>query len=504
MAKITINGTAYIVPSGIRLSEALKLESSISVPQPCAGLGRCAKCRVFASGQLSPLSAAEKQHLSEKDIKDGIRLACMTYITGDCDVRVDKAAEMTIALGAAESGAAVDPAFEKYGVAVDIGTTTLATALYDRTGTRLAALGRPNPQARWGADVISRIQASMSGERESLARAVTSAINELLIELSRKSGIPVSDIDGMVITGNTAMLYLLTATPPDALSRAPFEADRLFGECLSSRSLGIDCTDAEVYLPRCMSAFVGADITSALLASGICRSDETRMLIDIGTNGEMAIWHDGRLYCCSTAAGPAFEGAGLSMGMPGEVGAIDHATLDGDRLSAHVIGDAAPRGICGSGIVDALACLMRTEQLDESGLLDDDPTEIASPVAVTQKDIRMVQLAKSAIHAGLCTLVENVKLDWDDIAGLSIAGGFGSYLNLESAAKIGLLVPELLDRTIVIGNAALGGASMLLLDMGLRAESEKLARSSETIDLSSNQVFTNYYTEGMLFCDEME
>ena len=307
----------------------------------------------------------------------------------------------------------------------------------------------------------------------------------------------------MVITGNTAMLYLLTATPPDALSRAPFIADRLFGELVPARGLGLDC-DAQVYLVRCMSAFVGADITSALLASGICRQDDTRMLIDIGTNGEMAIRHNGRLYCCSTAAGPAFEGAGLSMGMPGEVGAIDHVTLDGDRLAAHVIGDASPRGICGSGIVDALACLMQTEQLDESGLIEDDPTDIAPPVSLTQKDIRMVQLAKSAIHAGLCTLVDNVSLDWDDIAGLSIAGGFGSYLNLESAAKIGLLVPELLDRTIVIGNAALGGASMLLLDKGLRGESEELARSSETVDLSSNPVFTRYYTEGMLFCDEME
>lgn len=503
MAKITINGTAYIVPSGIRLSEALKLESSISVPQPCAGLGRCAKCRVFASGQLSPLSAAEKQHLSEEDIEKGVRLACCTYITGDCEVRADKAVEMTIALGESGEAAATAPAFGKYGAAVDIGTTTLAVALYDTTGTRLAAAGRPNPQAHWGADVISRIQASMSGERESLARAVTSAINELLIELSRKSGIPVSDIDGMVITGNTAMLYLLTATPPDALSRAPFIADRLFGELVPARELGLDC-GAEVYLVRCMSAFVGADITSALLASGICRQDGTRMLIDIGTNGEMAIWHNGRLCCCSTAAGPAFEGAGLSMGMPGEVGAIDHVTLDGDRLAAHVIGDAPPRGICGSGIVDALACLMLTEQLDESGLIEDDPTDIAPPVSLTQKDIRMVQLAKSAIHAGLCTLVDNVSLGWDDIAGLSIAGGFGSYLNLESAARIGLLVPELLDRTIVIGNAALGGASMLLLDRGLRAESEKLARSSETVDLSSNPVFTRYYTEGMLFCDEME
>ena len=166
------------------------------------------------------------------------------------------------------------------------------------------------------------------------------------------------------------------------------------------------------------------------------------MLIDIGTNGEMAIRHNGRLYCCSTAAGPAFEGAGLSMGMPGEVGAIDHVTLDGDRLAAHVIGDASPRGICGSGIVDALACLMQTEQLDESGLIEDDPTDIAPPVSLTQKDIRMVQLAKSAIHAGLCTLVDNVSLDWDDIAGLSIAGGSAAISISRARRRSGCSFPS--------------------------------------------------------------
>lgn len=237
MAEIKINGTAYTVPSGIRLSEALKIEHSISVPQPCAGLGRCAKCRVYASGQLSPLSAPEKQHLSEEDIKDGIRLACMTYITGDCEVRVDKAAEMTIALGAAESGAAVDPAFEKYGVAVDIGTTTLAVALYDRTGTRLAAAGRPNPQARWGADVISRIAASMAGEREELSAAVRGAIDSLLGELAAKAEIDKSDIDGMVITGNTAMLYLLTGDSAGrAVARAVHSRPAIRRACPGARA----------------------------------------------------------------------------------------------------------------------------------------------------------------------------------------------------------------------------------------------------------------------------
>ena len=154
-----------------------------------------------------------------------------------------------------------------------------------------------------------------------------------------------------------------------------------------------------------MSAFVGADITTALLVSGICSKPDTRMLVDIGTNGEIALWHRGQLSCCSTAAGPAFEGAGLSMGMAGKTGAVDHVRVQDGALQAHVIGGGAPKGICGSGVIDALACLLELEQLDETGLLEQDPAPVAPPVCLTQKDVRMVQLAKSAICAGLSTLL---------------------------------------------------------------------------------------------------
>ena len=322
----------------------------------------------------------------------------------------------------------------------------------------------------------------------------------LLRDLPEQAGIETEAMDGAVITGNTAMLYLLTASAPDALSRAPFEADRLFGCEVEAASLALPLAPgARVYLPRCISAFVGADITAAIAAAGLCRSGKTRLLADIGTNGEMALWHGGELCCCSTAAGPAFEGAGLSMGMQGANGAVDHLRVEDGELCAHVIGGGEPKGICGSGVVDALACLLELETLDETGLLDDDPAVLCGDVSLTQKDVRMIQLAKSAVCAGMRTLVQHAELSWEQVSELLVAGGFGSYLDLENAGRIGLIPPELVMRTRAIGNAALDGASMLLLDQALREETEGMARAARTADLSTDPVFMQWYTEGMFF-----
>lgn len=498
MPVLTVNGKTSEVSRGVRLSEAIGHEHALA--QPCAGLGRCGKCRVMVHGEISPPCDQEKKLLTQAELDAGVRLACRTFVLGDCTVTLEEQGSMEIRLEGNRTATAAHPSFSKLGAAVDLGTTTLAARLYDAGGTVLAQAGAPNPQERWGADVISRIQASMNGARLELAQSIQQAIRDLLNTLAETAGQDVASIDGVVIAGNTAMLYLLTAMPPDALSRAPFEADRLYGETLSAGEIGLsDCPDAQVYLPRCMSAFVGADITAALLASGICENTQTSMLVDIGTNGEMAVWHSGELRCCSTAAGPAFEGAGLSMGMTGAAGAIDHIRLENGSLHAHVIGGGEARGICGSGVVDALACLLETEQLDETGLLEEDPTVLMDAVSLSQKDIRMVQLAKSAICAGLNTLLDTAGLSWDEVSGLSVAGGFGSYLNLENAGKIGLLPEEILPRVCVIGNASLDGAALLLLDETLRAKSEQMAQRAHTVELHANPVFADYYMEGMLF-----
>ena len=494
---VTVNGEAHTVKRGTRLSNLL------NIALPCGGHGKCGKCKVIATGELSPLTDSEKHALSDTELEKGVRLACHTTVEGECSLSLLTApnAQNKILTDAQGELSAPNPAFLNYGAAIDVGTTTLAAKLYDKSGACLAEYGRMNPQSVWGADVISRIEASMNGEAQNMATAICMAIDEILTALSHTANIDLKSIDAVVLTGNTAMLHLLTATPTEPLSHAPFDAKRLFGETLLANKLGLQVldTDVKVYLPSCISAFVGADMVCALLASGICEKDDTALLADIGTNGEMGLWHNGKLTVCSTAAGPAFEGVGISMGMSGADGAIDRVTLDGNKLRAHVIGETTPRGICGSGLVDAVACLLKSETLDETGYLEDDPATIAAPVVLTQQDIRMVQLAKSAICAGLCTLLQNADTTTEQVNRLYIAGGFGSYLNMQSAGAIGLIPTELSDRVGVIGNAALTGAAMLLLNRDLRETTVTLARQAAVSDLASSPVFSELYMNGMMF-----
>ena len=250
-----------------------------------------------------------------------------------------------------------------------------------------------------------------------------------------------------------------------------------------------------------MSAFVGADITSALVASQICTRAESALLADIGTNGELALWHEGRLLCCSTAAGPVFEGAAISRGMQASPGAIDRVTWDSGKLCCHTIADAPAAGICGSGIIDAAAVFCREKIIDETGAFTGEEAEhpLTPEVALTQKDIRMLQLAKSAICAGMLTLLEAEGIAAEGPHRLIIAGGFGSILNLHSAACIGLFPAELEGRACAIGNAALAGASMMLLRGEFQAQGTALAEISETVDLSSSPVFMDNYVECMSF-----
>jgi uncharacterized 2Fe-2S/4Fe-4S cluster protein (DUF4445 family) len=252
-----------------------------------------------------------------------------------------------------------------------------------------------------------------------------------------------------------------------------------------------------VYLPPCISAFVGADTVCALLATELTKG-ETALLADIGTNGEMALWHGGRLSVCSTAAGPAFEGVGISQGMRGEEGAVDRVCSVNGRMHAHVIGEGAPRGICGSGLVDAAATMLDLEILDESGYLED-ACPIAEGVSVTPEDVRALQLAKSAIAAGLLTLLWEAGLSKEGALPLFIAGGFGTYLDRRNAERIGLLPRGLARNAVAVGNAALAGASLLLLDREAEAEALSLARRAHTVELATHPVFSEKFMEAMTF-----
>ena len=494
MIKVTVNGKPRLAVAGLTLSEITNGE------RPCGGHGKCGKCKVIAKGALSEITEAEKKLLTEDELDGGVRLACLTYALGDCEVVTLSENE-----GAQIITDGVLPEFDrrstftKYGVAVDIGTTTLAARLYDAKGNVLAETSCLNPQEKWGADVISRVETALDGKARELAGAIRQALDRMVSELGNIAKVNARDFDGVVITGNTVMLSLLTEQSVEPFSHAPFDARRLFGETLTAAQLELSAfvPNTPIYLPPCISAFVGADTTCALLATQLCEED-TAMLVDIGTNGEMALWSRGTLTVCSTAAGPAFEGVGISMGMRGADGAIDRVSIEDGALKPHVIGDGTPVGICGSGLVDAVACMLDLETVDESGYLEEDEFVIQDPVYLTPKDIRMLQFAKSAICAGVVALTETEKINASGISTLYIAGGFGNYLNRKSAARIGLLPKELSQKAKAVGNAALSGASMLLLNMEMRTKAEAVAKNARVLDLAASEVFLDRYVAGMM------
>lgn len=505
--------TTASVPSGSLLSEALGL-SGHPVDLPCGGRGACGNCRVVAQGALSAPTAAE-QLLLGSQLTTGTRLACLTRVEGAAEIWTATASgfETAVTAGTGEIPHR-QPLYSQCGVAVDIGTTTLAARLY-RAGVPLAEATAKNPQTAFGGDVISRIEHSLAGRGEALAQSVQAGINDLLQTLCGKARLSPMEIDGLVVTGNTAMLYLLTGRSPATLAAAPFAADWLFDQTLTADALGLALSGSTpVYLPRCMGAFVGGDITTALLASGMTERAETALLVDIGTNGEMALWHKGILTCCSTAAGPAFEGAGITQGMHGVAGAIDHVQVTDNDLTCTVIGGGMARGLCGSAVVDGVAAMLAVGALDETGRIDAD--EATCPQRISQqegdlffalrdnvglygKDIRAVQLAKSAICAGLETLLDTAGLTPAAVEVLYIAGGFGSYLNLDSAAAIGLIPQSLRPCARVIGNGALTGAAMLLGNQALLAASSEMAAHAKVLDLSTSPIFMERYMENMGF-----
>ncbi|MEG1967690.1 MAG: ASKHA domain-containing protein [Clostridia bacterium] len=467
------------------LSEVL-LAHGLAYAHPCGGRGSCGKCAVHLSGEVSPPSAAE--------VHAGTRLACQARLQGNCEALLPALRQMSqIEVGEGASVAAFQPAAGLFGAAVDIGTTTLALQIYElATGRVVSSAAEQNPQTAIAADVMGRIGAAMNGELGALCDMLLHTLEKLLRRACKQCGAAWEELSMLVITGNTTMLYLLMGQNPQALSHAPFDAERLFGE--QALLFG-----KPAYLPRCMSAFVGADIACSVLASGMCEQGQTALLVDVGTNGEIALWHENKLYVSSTAAGPAFEGSGIHMGCGSIAGAIDRVWLEKGEICIHTIGEAPPVGLCGSGLIDAVAAFLRQEAVDETGATEQQKLCLTPQVYLIPEDIRNVQLAKAAISAGICTLAQEVHVPLEKVERLYIAGGFGSHLNMESALAIGLFPMELRGRERVIGNAALYGAGMLLLSTPLMARADDIAKQAMTVPLGGSSRFAMHYMEQMCF-----
>lgn len=485
MKQLTIrqNGeTERVSFEGTPLVQTVLAQAGRAPDLPCGGRGRCGKCAVTLSGQVSAPNAAEQ--------RAGVRLSCQAVLLGDAQVVLPDTRQNRIeaSVSAIRAAASAAPGL---GAAIDIGTTTLVLKLYDlQTGQDIATAARMNPQRAVAADVMGRIGAALSGQARRLQSDVLAALQAMLDEVCRKAGR--NDVVRIVAAGNTTMLYLLTARNPDCLAHAPFEADTLFDT--QAVLLGLP-----VYYPSCMNAFVGADITCAVLASGMCEKDETALLCDIGTNGEIALYRKGRLFVTSTAAGPAFEGAGISCGCGSVDGAIDHVWVEDGEIRVHTIADAPACGLCGSGLIDAVAVFLETEQINETGAAGDDVLPLSGSVALSRMDIRAVQLAKAAIAAGIQVLLEEAGIREEEVRTLYIAGGFGSHLNAASAAAIGLYPASMQDKVRSIGNASLSGAAEMLLCPQRQEFMRRIASSARHIQLGGNPRFNALYVEKMLF-----
>lgn len=469
--------------------QAVLEQAGIRADHPCGGKGICGKCAVVLEGAVSEPNSRE--------IAAGTRLSCQAELLGDAVVWLSQKTKLEqIQLNTQESYGAPAPMAGSYGAAVDIGTTTIALSLCSlRDGRVLASAACENPQRSIAGDVIGRIEAALSGAGDRLQKMVLEGIQTLLEEACKTAKIPENQVESLVLTGNTTMLYLLTGRNPEPLSHAPFRADCLFGyetTLLARRA----------YLPPCMDAFVGADITCAVLHSQMTAQPGVTLLCDIGTNGEVALWKDGALSVTSTAAGPAFEGAGISCGCGSIRGAIDRVWLERGALRCHTIGEAPAAGLCGSGLIDAVAAFLEREDIDETGAAEADTLPLQDGVCLLPKDIRAVQLAKAAIAAGIQTLLETTDTKLTQLERFYICGGFGAHLHLNSAVKIGLFPEKLLDKAAVLGNAALSGAIRLLLDRHCWREAEALTQNARQLNLGGNPQFNNNYIEQMLFPEQ--
>jgi uncharacterized 2Fe-2S/4Fe-4S cluster protein (DUF4445 family) len=366
----------------------------------------------------------------------------------------------------------------------------------------IATYSALNDQRVLGADVITRIQAARNGKTGELFSLVNRQTERILGIFIEKYGL--DKIETLIVSGNTTMLHLFTNTDPSAMGEVPFTPVFLAKKELSGPELDLQA-DRIILLPS-ISAYVGSDIVSGLASLDILREEKPCILIDIGTNGEMALFNRGQIVCCSTAAGPAFEGAEISCGIGSVRGAVNKVEMNGGRLSFTTIGGAPVRGICGSGLIDGIAIMLDQAVIEEGGAFADSDCRgftITEGITLTNRDVRQVQLAKSAIMSGIALLCRNAALGFEEIEKVYIAGGLGFFINKQNAVKIGLLPREFLEKISICGNLSLKGAVQFLSDPAFPQNCEKIIEKSRLFELASDPLFMDVFTENMLFSTEV-
>lgn len=445
-------GTVVGANDGAKLADVL-FEHGVEFP--CGGRGRCRGCRVRVESGVLPANDDDRRALGEDLVSQGWRLACRATVAGDLTLAL---ARYQTAVLSDDSDFAFTPR-DGFGVAIDLGTTTLVAQLVDlATGAVRGVRTGLNPQARFGADVVSRLEFACQGGAAELRRSIRQTLGSMVAELAAGRW-----LKRVVVVGNSAMHHLFCGLDCASLALHPFEPSDPDAQTFLPSELEWPLAADEIVFLPCLGGMVGSDILAGIVATRIGDSEGTHLLMDLGTNGEVVAGNRHRMLCASTAAGPAFEGARISQGMRAATGAVSRVQLIDGRLRADVIGGGAARGLCGSGLVDAVACALDAGWILPSGRFEMGRADIAiaEQVRLLPYDVRELQLAKGAIAAGARTLLHRLQVAREHITRVHLAGAFGNYVSRRSARRTGLVeYPH--DRIATVGNTALLGAKLAL------------------------------------------
>lgn len=466
------------IPDGVELADLL---AARGVEFPCGGTSLCGGCRIRVMDGDVPATEEMAGALTDQELRGGWRLACRAHGRGRVTVEVG---QWHTRILTDEAEVPVEPR-EGYGAVIDLGTTTLVAQLVDlMTGDVAAVRTGLNPQVRHGADVMSRVSSGMENPGL-LTRLIRDELGAMLAEMAAGR-----EIAETLVAGNTVMHHLFCGYDVSPLASAPFESPTLGEGVFAAASLGWSAGGVVRFLP-CLGGFVGSDVLAGIVAVGLESGEQPQALVDLGTNGEIVVGSRHGMVCASTAAGPAFEAGRIRMGMRAATGAIDRVA---PGWRCHVIGGGEPRGVCGSGLVDAVAVGLDEGAVLASGRLANGSKELplAGEVRLFQSDVRELQLAKGAIAAGL------ELLEWKGEGTLHLAGAFGNYISVESAHRIGLLPHR--ERVVPAGNTSLRGTRMLLLVPSKREDLLERCRTlSRHVSLASGDRFEEVYANSMRF-----
>ncbi len=472
--RIIYDGIEKVIPfqKGDTLLSVLR-KNGYEISANCGGNGTCNKCKVYLVEGEKVTAISSCKTLAKEDMCVIVPTLSGAGLVTDAYTETD-----------GERGV---------GLALDIGTTTLAFYFVDlSTGETLKRTSILNPQSAFGADVISRVEYATKCGVHELTQVLKTRVNGVIADFTATFA---KSVTRMAVTGNTVMLHIFAGEEIAAFGKFPFTP--VF---LETRTYGAELgySAQEVILLPNISAFVGADITCGAIATHLTGAG-TNLLVDLGTNGEMLLSHQGKLYATSVAAGPAFEGAGISCGMGGVEGAISQIKQKNGNLSITTVGNGSPKGICGSGLLDAVAYLLEQGVIDETGAFQTEKESFAfaPAVSLTAGDVRAFQLAKSAVRAGIETLMKVAGITRVD--RLFVCGGMGFYLDKESAVKVGLFPENMRENIVSAGNTAGLGAKACLLSAAARNQARELAASVEVVSLSTRADFTELFMEYMFF-----